>query len=235
MNYTIPDSRVLHHLPEFAQILVHWVSDAIQPSHPLLSPSPPVFNLSQHQGLFQWVNSSHQLAKVLTSVLPMNIQGWFPLELTGLITLQSKELSRVFSNTTLKVSILWCSALFMVQLTHPYKTTEKTIALTIQIFVSKEMPLLFNMPSKFIITFLPRSKHLNFTTALTVHSDLGAQENKISHCSHFLPCYLPWCDGTGCHDLSVLNVEFQTTFSLSFFIFIRRIFCSSLLSIFFLS
>ena len=161
--------------------------------------------------------------------------SWFPLELTGLVTLQSKELSRVFSNTTLKVSILWRSALFMVQLLHPYMTTGKTIALTIQIFVSKVMPLLFNMPSRCVISFFLRSKHLNFATALTVHSDFGAQENKIRHCNHFLPCSLPWCDGAGRHDLSVLNVEFQTIFSLSSFIFIRRFFRSSLLSVFFLS
>ena len=94
-----------HQLPELAQTHVHWVGDAIQPCHPLLSPSPPAFNLSQHQGLFQWVSSSHQVAKVLelqlsASVLPMNIQDWFPLSWTGWISLQSKGLSRIFSNTT---------------------------------------------------------------------------------------------------------------------------------------
>ena len=86
---------VLHYLPEFVQIHVHWVSNAIQPSDPLLPPSPFAFSLSQHQGLFHWVSSLFQVAKVL----PMNIQGWFPLGLTGLISLQSKGLSRVFSNT----------------------------------------------------------------------------------------------------------------------------------------
>ena len=82
-------------------------SDAIQPSHPLLFPSPPAFNLSQHQGLFQWVSSLHQVAKVLefqlsASVLSMNIQDWSLLEWTGWISMQSKGLSRVFSNTTLQ-------------------------------------------------------------------------------------------------------------------------------------
>ena len=81
---------------------VHRVGDAVQPSHPLSSPSPPAFNLSQHQGLFQWVRSSHQVAKALASLLPMNIQGWSPLGLTSLISLQSKGLSRVFSSTTVK-------------------------------------------------------------------------------------------------------------------------------------
>ena len=65
MDRSMPGLPVLHHLPEFAQTHVHWVSDAIQPSHPLSSPSPPAFNLSQHQGLFQWVSSSHHVAKVL--------------------------------------------------------------------------------------------------------------------------------------------------------------------------
>ena len=89
------------------QAHVYWVGDTIQPSHPQLSPSPPAFNLSQHQGLFQWVGSWHQVAKVLgssasASVLPKNIQDLFPLELTGLISLQSKGLSRVFSSTTVQ-------------------------------------------------------------------------------------------------------------------------------------
>ena len=73
----------------FAQTHVHWVGDAIQSSHPLLPPSP-ILNLSQHQGLFQWVSSSHQVAKTLASVLEVNTQGWFPLGLTDLIFLLSK-------------------------------------------------------------------------------------------------------------------------------------------------
>ena len=94
-------------LPESTQTHVHWISDTIQPSHPLSSLSPPAFNLSQHQGLFKWVSSSHQVAKVFgvsasTSVLPMNIQDWSPLGWTGWISLQSKGLSRVFSNTTVQ-------------------------------------------------------------------------------------------------------------------------------------
>ena len=65
MDCSMPGLPVLHHLPEFAQIHVHWVDDAVQPSHPLSSPSPPALSLSQHQGLFQWVDSLHQVAKVL--------------------------------------------------------------------------------------------------------------------------------------------------------------------------
>ena len=88
MDCSIPGFSVLHCLPEFAQTYVHWISDNIQQSHPLSHPSPPVSSLSQHQGLFQWVSSSHQVDKVIgvsasTSVLPMNTQDWSPLECTG--------------------------------------------------------------------------------------------------------------------------------------------------------
>ena len=106
IDYSTPGLPVHHQLPEFTQIHVHWISDAIQPSHPLLSLSPPTFNLSQHHGLFQWVCSSHQVAKIVVSAsasaLPMNIQDWFPLGWTGWISLLSKGLSRVFSNTTVQ-------------------------------------------------------------------------------------------------------------------------------------
>ena len=105
MDSSTPDFPVFHYY-EFAQTHVHWVGDAIQPPHPLSSPSPPALKLSQHQGLFQWVNFLHQVTKVLefqlpASFLPMNIQGWFPLGLIGLISLLSKRLSRVFSSTTI--------------------------------------------------------------------------------------------------------------------------------------
>ena len=93
-----------------------------------------------------------------TSVIPLNIQGLFPLGLPSLIFLQSKGLSRVFQHYSLKASILWCSAFFIVQPTHPYMTTGKTITLTRQTFVSKVMSLLFNMLSRLVIAFLVRRK-----------------------------------------------------------------------------
>ena len=98
MNHSMPGLPVHHQLPEFTQTHAHWIGDAIQPSHPLSSPSLPTFNLPQHQGLFQWVSSSHQVAKVMevsasTLVLPMNIQDWFPLGWTGWISLLFKGLS----------------------------------------------------------------------------------------------------------------------------------------------
>ena len=136
MDYSTLGFPVHHQLPEFIQTHVHWVGDAIQASLPWSSPSPPAFNLSQHQGLFQWVGSLHQVlehqvfgalciqsigASASTSGFPMNIQDWFPLGWTDWISLQSKGLSRVFSNTksinsskSSKASILRCSVFFIV-------------------------------------------------------------------------------------------------------------------------
>ena len=105
-----------HQLPEFPQTHVHRGSDAIQPFHPLSSPSPPAPNPSQHQSLFQWVNSSHEVAKstgvsALASFLPKKSQGWSPSEWTGWITLQSKGLARVFSNMLISHFIVHYSKL----------------------------------------------------------------------------------------------------------------------------
>ena len=112
MNCSVLGFSVLHYLPEFAEAHVHYIGDAIQPSHPLMLPSPPALNLSQLQGLSQcqlFVSSSQSIG-ASTSVLPVNIQGWFPLGLSGLISLQSKGLSRVFSTTT-----VWKHQFFCVQ------------------------------------------------------------------------------------------------------------------------
>ena len=100
-------------------------------------------------------------ASASSLVLPMDIQDWYPLGLTGLIFLQSRGLSRVFSkHRSSKASVLQCSAFFMVQLSHPYMTIGKTIVLTRKVFVSKVMSLLFNMLSRLVIIFLPRSNCL---------------------------------------------------------------------------
>ena len=99
MNRNTPGLPVHHKPPEFTQTHVHRFGNAIQPSHPLSSPSPPAFNLSQHQGLFQWGSSSHEVARVLELQLQHQSFQWFPLGWTGWIFLQSQGLSRVFSNT----------------------------------------------------------------------------------------------------------------------------------------
>ena len=106
-----------------------------------------------------------------------------------------------------KASILWHSAFFIIQLSHPYMTTGKTIALTRWTFVGKVMSLLFNMLSVLVITFLLKSKCLNFMAAITICSDFGAPQNKVSQCFHCFPINLLWSDRTGCHGLSFLSVE----------------------------
>ena len=108
-----------------------------------------------------------------------------------------------------KASILWHSAFFIVQLSHPYMTTGKTIALTSQTFVGKVMSLLFNILSRLVTAFLPRSNHLLISWLQSPSAViLEAPQNKVSHCFHCFPIYLLWSNGTGCHDLSFLNVEF---------------------------
>jgi len=126
------------------------------------------------------------------SVLPMKIQDWFPLGLTGGISLQSKgTLKSLLQHHSSKASILWRSAFLIVQVSHPYMTTGKTIALTRQTIVDKIMSLLLNMLSRLIITFFPRSKSLNFMAAITLCSDFGAPKSKVCHYFHCFPIYLP--------------------------------------------
>jgi len=147
MNCSTPAFPIHHELPELTQTHVHWVGDAIQPSHPLSSPSP-AFNLSQHQGLFEWVSSSHQVAKVLEfqpSISSSNEYSGlisFRIEWFDLLAVQGTVKSLLQHHSS-KESILQCSAFFMVQLSHPYMTTGKTIALTRRTFVSKVMSLFF--------------------------------------------------------------------------------------------
>ena len=136
------------------------VGDAIQPFHPLLSPSPPALNLSRHQGLFQWVCSSHQYWSF--SISPSNEYSGlisFRMDWCDLLAFQ-RTLKNLLQHHSSKASILRHSAFLMVQLSHPYMTTGKTIALTMWTFMGKVMPLFFNTLSRFIIAFLPRAKSL---------------------------------------------------------------------------
>ena len=171
MDCSVLGSPCLHYLPEFAQIHVQWVSDAIQPSHSLLPFSlPSIFAASGSFPMSRLFASRGQSidTSVSASVLPVTSQG-FPfshilnsqdshLGWTGLISLQSKGVSSLLQHYNLKASILWRSAFFMNQLSHPYMTTGKIIALTIWTFVSEVTSLLFNTLSRLIIAFLPRSK-----------------------------------------------------------------------------
>ena len=164
MNRSMPDLPVHHQLPEFTQTRIHQVGDAIQPSHPLSSPSPPAPNPSQHQSLFQWVNSSHEVAKVLEFQLQhyslqRNPRADLLQNGLNLLVVQGTVKSLLQHHSS-KASIPWCSAFFTVQLSHSYVTTGKTIALTRWTFVGKVMPLLLNMLFRLVITFLTRNKHL---------------------------------------------------------------------------
>ena len=165
MNSSTPGFPVYHHLLELAQTHVHWVGDAIQPSHSLSSPSPPALSLSQHQGLLQWVSSLHQVAKYWSfsfSISPSNEYSGlisFRMDWFDLLDVQG-TLKSLRQHHSSKASILQCSAFFMVQLSHPYITTGKTIALTRWTFIGKVMSLLCNMLSRLVIAFLPGSKSL---------------------------------------------------------------------------
>ena len=145
MNRSMPGLPVHHQLPEFTQTHVHRVGDAIQPSHPLSSPSPPAPNPSQHQSL------SNEYSGLISFRM-----GWLDL-----LAIQG-TLKSLLQHHNSKASILWCSAFFIVQFSHLYMATGKTscLALTRQTFVGKVICLLFNKLSRLVITFLPRSEHL---------------------------------------------------------------------------
>ena len=164
MNCSTPGLPI-HQLPEFTQTHIHQVSDAIRPSHPLSSTSPPAPKPSQHQSFFQWVNSSHEVTKYWSfsfSISPSNEHPGlisFRMDLLDLLAIQGTFKSLLQHHSS-KASILQHSAFFTVQLSHPYMTTGKTIALTRRTFVGKVMSLLLNTLSRLIITFLSRSKRL---------------------------------------------------------------------------
>ena len=183
------------------------ISSSVVPfsSCPQSLPASGLFPMSQ---LFAWGGQSIGVS-ASASVLPMNTQDWSPLGWTGWISLQSKGLSRVFSSTTVqKHQFFGTHAFFTVQLSQPYMTTGKTIALTRWTFVSKVMFLLFNMLSSFVITFLPRSKCLLISWLQSPSAVIvEPPKNKVSHCFHCLPVYFPWSDGTRCHDLGFLKVK----------------------------
>ena len=154
------DSLAVHlQLPEFTQTHVHWVANTIQPSQPLLSPSP-TFSISHHQGPFKWVTSSQQVLKALE--LQLQHQSFH--EYSGLISFRvdwlyllavQGTLKSLLQHHSSKASILYHSAFFIVQLSHPYMTTGKTIALTSRTFVGRVMSLLFNVLSRSVIMNSP--------------------------------------------------------------------------------
>ena len=164
MEGSMPGFPVHHQLLELVQTLVHRVGIAIQPFHPLSSASPPAFILFQHQGLFKWVSFWIRWPKYWSFSFNISLSN----EYSGLISFRidwfdfhavQGTLNSLLQHHNSKASILWCSAFFILQLSHPYMTTGKTIALSGWTFVGKVMSL-FNMLSRLVITFLPRSKRL---------------------------------------------------------------------------
>ena len=226
MNGSTPGLPVYHQLLESTQTHVHRVGDAIQPSHPPSFPSPPVPNPSQHQGLFQWVNTLHEMAKVLEFQLehPMNPQDWSPLGWTGWISLQSKALSRVFN--TISPSAL--SFLHSPTLTSIH---DHFPVLTRQTFVSRVMSLPFNMLSRLVITFLPRSKHLLISWPQSP-SAVILEPRKIKSVT-VSTVSASISDEVMRPDAIILVfwiLRFKPTFSLSSYTFMKRLFSSSSLS-----
>ena len=189
--------------------LSQWCHPSISSSVLLFSSCPQTFPASGSFPISWLFASGGQSirASASASVLPMNIQDWFPLGWTGWISLQSKGLSRMFFCTTVQKH-----QFFDVQSSlqsNSHTTTGKTIAFTIWTFVSKVMSLLFNMLSRLVIAFLPRNKRL-LISWLQSPSSVVLEPKKIKSVtfSIFPPIYLPWSDGTGWHDLCFLNTEF---------------------------
>ena len=156
MNRSMPGLLVHHQLPEFTQTHVHRISDAIQPSHPLLSPFPPAPNPSQHQSLSNELTLCMRLPKYWSfsfNISPSNEHPGlisFRMDWLDLLAVQG-TLKSLLQHHSSKASVLWLSAFFTIQLSHPYMTTGKAIALTRRTFVGKVMSLLLNMLSRLII------------------------------------------------------------------------------------
>ena len=231
MNFCVPSVQ-------FSSV-VQWVSDSLRPHElqharpPCPSSTPGVHSDSRPSS--QWCHPTISSSVILFSSCPLSLPAsvfsnesslhmrwpkyWsfsfsiipskehpgpisFRMDWLDLLAVQG-TLKSLLQHHSSKASIL------IVQLSHPYMTTGKTIALTRRTFVGKVMSLLLNMLSRVVITFLPRSKHLLISWLQSPSAVIfGAQKNKVSHCFHCFPIYLPRSDGTGCHDFSFLNVEF---------------------------
>ena len=176
----------------------------------LLPPIPPSIRVFSNESTLhmRWTKYwSFSYSIIPSKEIPGLIS--FRMDWLDLLVVQG-TLKSLLQHHSSKASILRCSTFFTVQPSQPYMTTGKTIALIRQTFVGKVMSLLFNVLSRLLITFLPRSNGLsfNFMAAITICSDLWAPpKNKVWYCFHCFPIYLPWSDGTRCHDLRFLNVD----------------------------
>ena len=205
MKCSTPGFPVLNYLPEFAQMHIHWVGDGIQPSHPLLAPSPPALNLciirvfSNESALcIRWPKYRSFSFNISPSNEHPELTS-FRMDWLDLLAVQG-TLKSLLQHHSSKASIIQYSAFFVVQLSHPYMTTGETVALTRQTFVGNVMSLLFNMLSGLVIAFLPRSKGLLISwLQFTTCNDFGAQENKVCHCFHYFHLFpMKWWDWMPC-------------------------------------
>ena len=187
------------------------------------SSCPQSFPASGCFPMSQLFTSGGQSIGASASVLPMNIQDWFPLGWTGLISLQSKGLKSLLQHHSSKASILQCSAFFMIQVSHPYMTTGKTIAFTRQTFVSKVVSLLFNMLSRLVIAFLPKSKCLLISWLQSPSAVIfEAKKTKLATVS---PSICHEVIGPDAMIFAFWTLSFKPSFSLYFFTFIKRLYC----------
>ena len=194
MDCSTPGFPVHHQLTEPTQTHVHRASDAIQPSHTLLSLSPPAFIFPSIRVFFSESALHIRWSKYWSfsfSISPSNEYSgliFFRIDWLDLLAVQG-TLKSLLQHPNSKASILWCSACFIVQLSPAYMTTGKTIVFTRQTFVGQVMSLLFNMLSRLIIAFLPRSKHLLISWLQSPSAVIWEPpQNKVSHC---FPIYLP--------------------------------------------
>ena len=194
-------------------MFIHQVSDAIQPSiSSSVIPFSSCLQFFPASGLFQWVSSSHQVAEELEPQPQHQSFQWifrtnflYPLIWSPC---SPRTLKSLFQQHSSKASILWHSAFFMVQLSHPYMTTAKATALIWRTFVGKVMSLLFNMLTRLVVAFLSRSKHLLILWLQSPSAVIMEPKKIVCHCFHCFPVHLPWSNESGCHDVHYLNVEF---------------------------
>ena len=181
--------------------------------YPNISSSVIPFSISQHQGFFQLVSSLHQMVKVLEfGISPSNDYSgliYFRTDWFDILVVQGTLRSLLQPHSS-KASILWCWSFFMFQLSiHDYwKKKKNHIAFTIWTFVGKLMSLIFNILPRFVIDFLPRSNFLLISWLQSPSAVILKHKEIVCHCFHCFPLYLPWSDGTVCHDLTFLNDEF---------------------------
>ena len=194
MDCSTPGLSVHHQLPELTQTHVRWVGDAIQPSSPLSSPSPPAFNLAQHQGLFKWVGSLHQVAKYWSFSFSIRTSNEyselisFSMDWLAFLGVQG-TLKSLLQHHSSKASILWCSIFFIVQLSHPYMTTAKTIALTRQTLVGKVM-LEWKLTFSILVATAEFSRFANILSAALSQIHLSGFEIaqlEFRHLTSFVP------------------------------------------------